>query len=40
MIWYGVIYVFVFKESELIDEDIIIILERGEKKIVEMNECL
>lgn len=33
MICYGVIYVFVFKESELMDEDIIIFLERGEKKV-------
>lgn len=33
MICYGVIYVFVFKESELTDEDIIIFLERGEKKV-------
>lgn len=33
MIRYGVIYVFVCKESELIDEDIVIILERGEKKV-------
>lgn len=38
MIRYGVIYVFVLKESEIIDEDIDGILERGVKKIVEMNE--
>lgn len=33
MIRYGVIYVFVLKESEIIDEDIDGILERGVKKV-------
>lgn len=33
MIRYGVSYVFVFKDSEIIEEDIDDIFEKGEKKV-------
>uniref|UniRef100_A0A8C6GN90 SWI/SNF related, matrix associated, actin dependent regulator of chromatin, subfamily a, member 1 n=1 Tax=Mus spicilegus TaxID=10103 RepID=A0A8C6GN90_MUSSI len=38
MIRHGATHVFACKESELTDEDIVTILERGEKKTAEMNE--
>uniref|UniRef100_A0A2K6PVJ0 SNF2 related chromatin remodeling ATPase 1 n=1 Tax=Rhinopithecus roxellana TaxID=61622 RepID=A0A2K6PVJ0_RHIRO len=40
MIRHGATHVFASKESELTDEDITTILERGEKKTAEMNERL
>ncbi|KAJ8266456.1 hypothetical protein GJAV_G00130640 [Gymnothorax javanicus] len=40
MIRHGATHVFASKDSELTDEDIITILERGEKKTAEMNERL
>ncbi|XP_073919886.1 probable global transcription activator SNF2L1 isoform X8 [Castor canadensis] len=40
MIRHGATHVFASKESELTDEDIATILERGEKKTAEMNERL
>lgn len=34
MIRYGVDEVFVFKDEEIIDEDIDVILKKGEKKVI------